>query len=90
MSVNVTSEPRTLVPVGRFVCRGVGKRRLSARWGVGERSLGVCQNVDERHLGTVNLGDQELQRDQRDQWDQDLQRGPGFLSSLAFQYILEE
>ena len=90
MSVNVTSEPRTLVPVGRFVCRGVGKRCLGARRGGGERSLGVCQNVDERHLGTVNLGDQELQQDQRDQRDQEMQRGPGVLSSVAFQYILEE
>ena len=43
-------------------------------------SLGVLQNVGERSLGTVNLGDQELPRDQR---DQELQRDPGVLSSLA-------
>ena len=70
--------------------REVSKRCVGACRDIGERSLGVRRDDDERHLGTVNLGDQELQRDQRDQWDQDLQRGPGFLSSLAFQYILEE
>ena len=50
-------------------------------------SVGVRRDVNVRHLGTVDLGDQELQRNQR---DQELQQGSQILSSLAFQYILEE